>query len=80
MSEVMQLRGRLATAQELTRTLEIGLDTDICELRTLADKYEEKTDLRAERIVVIAHRIEDQVKGLRKLKQQINDLKKDLGE
>lgn len=80
MSEIFLLRGRLATAQELARTLEIGLDTDIGELRTLADKYEEKTDLRAERIVVIAHRIEDQVKSLRKLKQQIKDLKQDLGE
>jgi hypothetical protein len=80
MSEILTLRGRLAVNEKLINTLTIGIDTDISELRTLADKFEPKTDLQTDRIKLIAARIDDQVRQLREITAIVKTIKKDLGE
>jgi hypothetical protein len=80
MSELMNLRGRLAVAEQAIQLLEVGIDTDIDELRSIADKYEDKHLLRVDRIALIATRLKDQVEKLRKLREQSLAIKKDLGQ
>ncbi|HEX2957727.1 MAG TPA: hypothetical protein VHO70_12905 [Chitinispirillaceae bacterium] len=80
MSEIMQLRGRLATAEQTLSLLDVGIDTDIDEIRSLADKFEEKCDLKTNRIQLIAGRLHSQVEQYKKLTAQIKQLKSDLGE
>jgi hypothetical protein len=79
-NEVAALRGRLAVSQKLVETLSAGIDSDIAVLRALADKYEEKTSLNTTHIVLVAARIDNDVKVLREVTAKIGLLKKDLGE
>lgn len=80
MSETMQLRGRLASAEQTLNLLGVGIDTDIDEIRSLADKYEDKTDLKTDRILLVADRLNAQTTRYKKLTAQIKEIKKDLGE
>ena len=78
MSETMQLRGRLASAEQTLNLLGVGIDID--EIRSLADKYEDKTDLKTDRILLVADRLNAQTTRYKKLTAQIKEIKKDLGE
>lgn len=80
MSEIMALRGRLAVSEKTAHTLSIGIDTDIDELRMLADKFEIKTELKTDRLAHVAARIHDQVMRLRQVNDFIASIKKELGE
>jgi hypothetical protein len=77
--EVTKLRGRLAVAQELAETIDLGIAIDIDEIRNLADKYEERADLKSDRILIAAQRLDGQVKKLRSVKTEIESLLRDLG-
>jgi len=77
--EIALLRQRLAANEELVVALTIGLDCDIDEMRSICDKYETKVDLKSERMMLIADRINNQRNQLRKLEAEIKNLKKDLG-
>ena len=79
-SEITNLRGRLAHAEKLQHALQVGIDCDIDEIRSMADKYEPKVELKSDRIVVVADRLHNQVVQLRKMTDQIRSIKKDLGE
>lgn len=80
MSEIMALRGRLATNEKLAHALTVGIDCDIDELRSIADKFEVKTELKTERMVILTDRIDAQVKKLRAINEQIKAIHKELGE
>jgi DNA-binding transcriptional MerR regulator len=80
MSEILALRGKVAINEKIIRSLTVGLDCDIDEIRVLCDKYEEKTNLDEERIQLVADRIANQIRQLKKLTQQTADIKRDLGE
>jgi hypothetical protein len=77
--EITKLRGRLAVAQELAEAISLGISVDIDEIRSLADKYEHPVDLKSDRILVAAKRLDDQVKRLRTVQLEIASLLKDLG-
>lgn len=76
----MALRGRLATNEKLAHALTVGIDCDIDELRSIADKFEVKTELKTERMVILTDRIDAQVKKLRAINEQIKAIHKELGE
>jgi len=78
--EIARLRGLLAVNEKLLETYSAGIDGDMDELRSLADKYENKADLKSVRIVVVAGRIHDQVENYRKVAEIIKRVKRDLGE
>jgi hypothetical protein len=80
MSEILALRGKVAVNEKIIHALTVGLDCDIDEMRGVCDKYEEKTNLDADRIQLVADRIANQIRQLKKLTQQTADIKKDLGE
>jgi hypothetical protein len=79
-NELLILRGRLATAEQLIPTITSGIDVDIDELRTMLDKYVPKTELQIERIKVVSDRIGETVKRLRELTNLVASIKRDLGE
>lgn len=78
--EITKLRGRLAVAQELAETIKLGIAVDIDEIRNLADRYENPEELKADRLALAAARLDDQVKRLRKVKAEIDNLLRDLGQ
>ena len=77
--EITILRGRLAVAQELAETIDMGIKIDLEELRDLADKYADSVNLKSDRIVHVSKRIDDQVRKLRIVRAEIESLLKDLG-
>ena len=80
MSESLALRGRLAVNEKAIHALTCGIDTDIEELRTLADKFEEKIELKTDRMVLVTDRLNTQVIKLREITNQSAAIKKELGE
>jgi hypothetical protein len=80
MSEILQLRGRVAVNEKLMVTLASGIDVDIDEMRTLCDKYEKKTCLRSDRIAVVAERLCASINQYKELADQTAAIKKDIGE
>ena len=80
MSEILQLRGRLATNDKVIASLKTGIDVDIDEARTLFDKYTEKPELQTDRMLIVTDRINESVNKLRKLMEQNKQIRKDLGE
>jgi hypothetical protein len=77
--EITRLRGRLAASQELAETIDLGIAVDIDEIRNLADKYEERAELKSDRILLAAKRLDEQVRKLRIVKKEIESLLRDLG-
>ena len=80
MSDITNLRERLAVAKKAVETLTMGINVYIDELRSLADKYEDKTKLKSARIVEVAMRIHEQKTKLVELNDQILSIKSDLGD
>lgn len=79
-TEFQNLRERKSANGKLMFALGIGIDGDITEMRTLCDKYIEKDEIEADKIVTCADKIKKQVYQYRKLKTQNAQIAKDLGE
>lgn len=79
-NELLMLRGRLATAEQLIPSISYGIDVDIDELRTMLDKYLPKTEIRVDRMKVVFDRLYCSIHQLREHTALVASIKKDLGE
>jgi hypothetical protein len=79
-SDIQNMRERRSANEKLIFALSIGIDSDIAEIRTLLDPYEEKVQLQEDKITLIADKINNQVKQLKRLTAQNKLITKDLGE
>jgi len=79
-NETTVLRGRLADNEKVKEAVSLSIDCTIDELRSLADKYEDKCSLESDKIFVLAKRLDGDVKHYRELTRINKQLRKDLGE
>jgi hypothetical protein len=79
-NENLNLRGRLAVNEKLADSITIGIDMTIDEIRAYADKYEDKSELKSDRILLAANRLVQQHAEYRRLQKEIASIKRDLGE
>lgn len=79
MSEILQLRGRLAVNERLISTLKVGIETDIDEARMLLDKFIDPDKLRTDKLSVIIDRLNNQVAQIKKLGEQSKQISEVLG-
>jgi hypothetical protein len=80
MNDIQIMRERKSANEKLIFALSIGIDTDIAEVRTLLDKFEEKENLKENKILLAADKIATQVKKLRELKNINRKITEELGE
>jgi hypothetical protein len=79
-NEIAALRGRLAASEKIQEAVSLSIDCTIDELRSLADKYEDKACLETDKIFVLAKRLDGDAKHYRELAGLISRIRKDLGE
>jgi len=79
-NETTLLRGRLADNEKVAEAVSLSIDCTIDEIRALADKYEDKSDLETDKILVLAKRLDGDGKHYRELTRIIKQIRKDLGE
>jgi hypothetical protein len=81
MSEILQMRGRLATAQKEYDNLDILVSGDVIQVRQLISPYEEDcTKLPVDEAFAAMERLKKNVHRMRELLTQINKLREALGE
>jgi hypothetical protein len=79
-SDIAALRGRLASNEKVMEAVSLSIDCTLDELRCLADRYEDKARLESDKIIVLAKRLDGDVRHYRELTTQCNRIRKDLGE
>jgi hypothetical protein len=81
MNEILQMRGRLSTAQQEFERLDVLVSGDLMIVRQLIDPFEsDVTKLEVDQAFAAMERLKDNVHRMRELKDQIDKIKKALGE
>jgi hypothetical protein len=77
--EILQMRGRLATAKELAGSLKRGIEIDRQALRTILDPFEQPENIEVGQMEIIAKRLMAEVRRYRETQETIARLGEALG-
>lgn len=80
MNDIQKMRERRSANEKIIYALGVGIGTDISEIRTLLDPFEEKENLKVDKICLIADKIKTQVQKLRQLNEINQKITEELGE
>jgi 5'-deoxynucleotidase YfbR-like HD superfamily hydrolase len=80
MNDIQKMRERKSANEKVIFALDVGIQTDISEIRALLDPFEEKENLKVDKIVSIAEKIKTQIDKMKALKEINNKITEELGE